>query len=816
MKLRFIRVGRAGLLLAWVCVFVVACGHREGKFETMGRIAPVAFTEVRLADDFWSPRIEVNRTVSIPSAFYQCEINGRFDNFALAGGLIRGEHKGDFPFDDTDPYKIIEGASYSLAVTYDPKLDAYLDSVIGLIAAAQEDDGYLTTCVTNKSERLSRWWGKERWEKLNSHELYNSGHLYEAAVAHYQATGKRSLLDVAIRNADLVCQVFGPDEGQKHVPSGHPIIEMALAKLYEVTGDDKYLAQARYFVEETGRGTDGHRLNAYSQDHKPILRQEEIVGHAVRAGYLYSGVVDVATLTRDTAYLNAASRIWNNMAGRKLYITGGIGSRGQGEGFGPDYELHNHNAYCETCASIANVYWNQRMFQATGEAKYADLLERALYNGVISGVSLSGDRFFYDNVLASDGHEERQEWFGCACCPGNITRFMASVPKYMYATQGDRLFVNLYAASHSRIDMQGGKVEIEQATNYPWEGVVRFVVNPESETSFALRLRVPGWATDTPVPGSTLYSFASPLKKSYTVAVNGRELSPREEDGYINISRRWKAGDEVVLSLPIETRYIKAHPLAAANEGLMAIQRGPIVYCIEGTDQHDSHVFNKYISEDQTLTHSFEPLKLNGIVELQGAAKEVSLLSGEETAEKDVAIKAIPYSTWNNRGRAEMTVWIPSSAEAARPQPQPTIASRAVVVLADETSTDVVTGVNDQWEPRNSADISHPYLALWRRDGGRPYVVEYRFDRPETVSTMQVYWAEFDHYDGDYKLPSGWKLQYKTGGASWRDVETKNGYECVKDRYNTVGFTPVTTTGLRLLVQLQEGLSGGVLESHIH
>ena len=339
-------------------------------------IQEVPFTEVHIDDQFWSPRIETNRTVSIPSAFKECEKNGRFDNFALAAGMIKGEHQGDFSFDDTDPYKVIEGASYSLAVKYDPKLDHYLDSVITIIAAAQEPDGYLTTCVTNKCTRLSGWWGSSRWEKINSHELYNSGHLYEAAVAHYRATGKRTLLDVAIKNADLVCQVFGPNEGQKHVPSGHPIIEMALAKLYKVTGDEKYLNMAKYFVEETGRGTDGHKLNAYSQDHKPILQQDEVVGHAVRAGYLYSGVADVAALTHDTAYFQALTRLWNNLVGKKLYITGSMGSRPQGEGFGPNYELNNHTNYCETCASIANVYWNYRMFLATGEAKYMDVLER--------------------------------------------------------------------------------------------------------------------------------------------------------------------------------------------------------------------------------------------------------------------------------------------------------------------------------------------------------------------------------------------------------------------------------------------------------
>jgi DUF1680 family protein len=806
------RLGKEVSTFTACLLLFAAC--QQGKQEPVltDNIRPVAFTQVHLTDQFWSPRIEINRTVSIPSAFYQCEINGRFDNFALAGGLIQGEHQGDFPFDDTDPYKIIEGASYSLAATYDARLDAYLDSVIGLIAAAQEPDGYLTTCVTNRSERLARWWGKERWEKLNSHELYNSGHLYEAAVAHYEATGKRSLLDVAIRNADLVCQVFGPDEGQKHVPSGHPIIEMALAKLYQVTGDEKYLAEARYFVEETGRGTDGHRLNAYSQDHKPVLEQDEIVGHAVRAAYLYSGVVDVATLMHDTAYFHAVGRIWDNMANKKLYLTGGIGSRSQGEGFGPDYELHNHNAYCETCASIANVYWNQRMFQATGEAKYADLVERALYNGVISGVSLSGDRFFYDNPLASSGHDERQAWFGCACCPGNITRFMASVPKYMYATQERSLFVNLYASSHSDIQVGGESVELIQDTQYPWEGQVCILVNPEKPTAFTLRLRIPGWATDTPVPGSDLYSFASKLKTSYTVAVNGKEVRPKTHNGYLLINRSWQAGDEVVLSLPMEARYIQAHPSVAADEGLHAIQRGPVVYCLEGVDQEDQHVFNKYVPDTEALTYSFEPLKLNGIVELSGTGKEVHT-SGGGLAEREVSLKAIPYATWNNRGKAEMAVWIPASAEAARPLPGATIASRAQVFVLEGGQAERVFGVTDQWEPKRSADLSRPYLALW---GGSENVqiIEYRFAQPETVQGLQVYWAEFEHYDGDYRLPAGWKVQYGSGNA-WKDVEASGAYECARDCYNSVNFAPVKTSGLRLVVQLQEGSSGGILESKI-
>ena len=463
-----------GITLVGTASFASGHAHKSVP-RTTAPIVEVPFTAVHLNDIFWSPRIEINRTVSIPSAFRECEKNGRFDNFAIAAGLMKGEHRGDFSFDDTDPYKVIEGASYSLAVHYDARLDHYLDSVIHLIAAAQEPDGYLTTCVTNKCKRLSGWWGSRRWEKINSHELYNSGHMIESAVAHYKATGKRTFLNVAIKNADLICNTFGPGEGQIHRPSGHPIVEMALCKLYKVTGSRRYLDMARYFVEETGRGTDGHRLSEYSQDHKPILRQQEIVGHAVRAGYLYSGVADVAALTGDTAYFHALERLWNNMAGKKLFITGGMGSRAQGEGFGPDYELNNMTAYQETCASIANVFWNYRMFLATGEGKYVDVYERALYNGVLSGVSLSGDKFFYDNPLESMGQHERQHWFGCACCPGNVTRFVASVPQYQYAVRGSDIYVNLYIQGTA--DVNG--VRLAQQTRYPWDGDITVTVDPK-------------------------------------------------------------------------------------------------------------------------------------------------------------------------------------------------------------------------------------------------------------------------------------------------------------------------------------------------
>ena len=783
------------------------------------KIREVPFTNIHFNDIFWAPRIEINRTVSIPSAFNQCEINGRFDNFAIAGGLTEGEHRGDFSFDDTDPYKVIEGASYSLAARYDPGLDQYLDSVIQIIASAQEADGYLTTCVTNKVERLSGWWGSSRWEKINSHELYNSGHMYESAVAHYLATGKRTFLDVAIKNADLISEVFGPGEGQKHVPSGHSIVEMALAKLYKVTGEKKYLDLARYFIEETGRGTDGHKLNAYSQDHMPILQQEEIVGHAVRAGYLYSGVADVASLTNDREYLRALCRIWDNMAGKKLYITGGIGSRSQGEGFGPGYELHNHNAYCETCASIANVYWNYRMFLATGDAKYVDVLERALYNGVISGVSLVGDSFFYDNPLESMGQHSRQAWFGCACCPGNITRFMASVPGYMYAVQGKDIYVNLYVQGTAKVETPAGEIILEQVTKHPWEGKIKLIVNPSVNTEFTLKLRIPGWAQDAPVP-TDLYSFVNG-KGEYAVTMNGKKVTGKPKNGYVNIERTWSRGDLVEIEFPMEARQIRAHEAVADDRGKLAIQRGPVVYCIEGQDQHDHTVFNKYIPENTLFTTRYDDQLLNGVTVLTGSAMQV----GPDGTEEKVPFTAIPYATWNNRGADEMAVWIPQAAEYARPVPEPTIASRAFAATAgrrsDQGGLSTQTGAleelsvrefgfNDQWDPVNSADRSKPYFYWWLRYGSEESV-GYVFEKPEKVGSVEVYWLDFDHYDGNYRVPESWKLYYEKDNR-WYPVEALTEYTVAKDRYNILEFNPLITRALKLSVKLQEGASGGIIE----
>ena len=799
---------KRALLLIGVASMTLTMSAAQ-KQQPIAPIQEVSFTQVHLNDGFWSPRIEINRTVSIPSAFHECEVNGRFDNFALAAGLIKGEHKGDFSFDDTDPYKVIEGASYSLAVHYDAKLDHYLDSVINIIAKAQEPDGYLTTCVTNKCTRLSGWWGTHKWEKINSHELYNSGHLIESAVAHYRATGKKTFLNVAIKNADLVCKTFGPNEGQIHRPGGHPIIEMALCKLYKVTGNKKYLEGAKYFVDETGRCTDGHRPSEYSQDHMPILQQQEIVGHAVRAGYLYSGVADVAALTGDKAYFEALKRIWENMSSKKLFITGGIGSRPQGEGFGPNYELFNHTAYCETCAAIANVYWNYRMFLATGESKYIDVCERALYNNVLSGVSLSGDKFFYDNVLESDGEHERQKWFGCACCPGNITRFVASVPGYMYAQQGRDIYVNLYAQGKAKI----GKVELEQTTNYPWDGNIRIKV-AKGAGKFAIKLRIPSWLKTSPT-NNTLYYY-NDAAPAFAITVNGKQVAADAGD-YATVQRNWKKGDVIEINFPMNVRRIVANDNAEDDRGKVALERGPIVFCLEGADQADGKVFNKYILNSANISAQYDANLLNGVVTLSGDAKELQ----QDGTIKDVKFRAIPYSTWNNRGAQQMEIWVANTPAKAVATLAETIASKAQTfsnrgpIQNDAPETAPVDswagGVNDQWEPKRSSDISKPYHYWWLKQGSTE-AISYQFDKEYEVSNVQVYWLEFDHYDGDFRTPESWALYYKDANGEWQEVENHSPYTVQKDCYNSVDFKPVRTTGLKILAKLRKGVSGGVLE----
>jgi uncharacterized protein len=787
--------------------------HSPAQQQRDYPVKPVPFTAVHFNDVFWAPRIEVNRTVTIPFAFEKCEETGRVNNFLQAATVLRGETLKEkklpgYPFDDTDIYKVIEGASYTLSVHPDPKLEAYIDSLIEKIAAAQEKDGYLYPARTIDPANPHRWAGTKRWEleKVDSHELYDLGHLYEAAIAHYQATGKRTLLDIALRTAELLDRTFGP--GKAAIWPGHQITEMGLAKLYRATGDSRYLNLAKFMLDVRGPDGDKGAGREYNQSHRKVTEQTEAVGHAVRATYMYSGMADVAALTGDSSYVNAIDKIWENVINKKLYITGGIGATGRGEAFGADYELPNMTAYNETCAAIGNDYWNYRLFLLHADAKYIDVMERTLYNGLISGVSLDGKSFFYPNPLESAGQHKRQPWFGVACCPGNITRFIASVPGYVYAHQGDELYVNLFVGSAAEIEMDDGRtVKIKQETRYPWEGTVKMSVEPDKSGPFTIHVRIPGWARNEAVPGD-LYSFIDKVTDPVVLKVNGKTVPIKLKNGYAELNRNWKKSDLLELVMPMPVRRVTANKQVGADSGRTALQRGPIVYCAEWPDNPNSHVRNLVLAESAKLTAEFKPDLLNGVTVIKGKAKGLSFDAQGKVIGSEQDFMAIPYYAWANRGSGEMLVWIPDNDASARPQPFPTIATTSKVTVSGQNRRLNPRKINDGEEPASSSDPAS-YFDWWPVKGANQWV-EYEFAKPATVTEVEVYWFD-DTGSGEVRVPQSWRVLYRDG-QEWKPVENAGAYGVEKDRYNRVSFKPVTTSALRVEVTMQPNWSAGLQE----
>ncbi len=639
-------------------------------------IRPVPFTQVELTDTFWAPRLETNRAVSIPYAFRMNEETGRVDNFRKAARLMTGPYKGR-RFNDSDVYKSMEAAAYTLRLRPDPALEKSMDDLIALIAQAQEPDGYLYTTRTNDPAHPAPGAGPERWSNLRvSHELYNVGHMYEAAVAHFQATGKRTFLAIAEKNAALLLRTFGAGPGQRRGFPGHQEIEIGLAKLYRVTGNRAYLDLAKFFLDERGHYFGGGRhapgdpfavydSDEYMQNHKPVLEQDEAVGHAVRAMYMYSGMADVAALGGFPAYAAAIDRLWLDVAGKKQYLTGGVGARGGSEAFGDPYELPNAEAYTETCAAIGNALWNYRLFLLHGESKYMDVFERVLYNGLLSGVSLSGDRFFYQNPLESGGGYARSPWFEVACCPPNLTRFLPSLPGYVYATKDDVVFVNLFIAGSGKIPLPGRPVVLTQATLYPWDGAVRLTVAAEKPVAFELAIRIPGWARNEAMP-TGLYRFLDVSEEKPVLTVNGSAVALDVRDGYARINRTWKAGDVVGLTLPMPVRRVVAHDAVADDRGRVALERGPVLFCAEGVD-NDNRVFELVLPDAAALGFEFRRDMLNAVVAITGSAVAVSKDGAGKTVETPRRFLAVPYYAWANRGPGQMLVWLPRTAAAVRP-----------------------------------------------------------------------------------------------------------------------------------------------------
>ncbi|MGM9699282.1 MAG: glycoside hydrolase family 127 protein [Prevotella sp.] len=776
-------------------------------------ITPVPFTKVKVTDSFWGQRLKASRDVTIPLAFSKCEETGRYTNFEKAANPSDSYEVKGYSFDDTDVYKTIEGASYSLQTYPDKKLVQYIDSVLNIVAKAQEKDGYLYTSRTMNPKHPHEWAGDTRWSKVEdlSHEFYNLGHMVEGAVAHFQATGSKKFLDIACRYADCVCREIGTNPGQVCVVPGHQIAEMALCKLYVLTGEKRYLDQAKFFLDYRGKTT---IKTEYSQSHKPVVEQDEAVGHAVRAAYMYAGMADVAALTGDKSYINAIDNIWNNIVEKKLYITGGIGATNNGEAFGANYELPNMSAYCETCAAIGNVYVNYRLFLLHGESKYYDVLERSLYNGLISGVSLDGGAFFYPNPLESMGQHQRQPWFGCACCPSNIARFIPSLPGYVYAVNNRNVYVNLFMSNTSQLNVAGKGVTLEQSTQYPWDGDIAIKVAANKAGQWAMKVRIPGWVRNEVVP-SNLYEFTDNVRPHYNITVNGNAVDGKlTEDGYFTIDRKWKKGDVVRVHFDMDPRTVRANNNVEADRGYVAIERGPIVYCAEWPD-NDFDIMGALVNQSPKMTVEDGTLHAKHAKEADYFIKviktDAQLLSFDKQGRlnaKDVKLSLIPYYAWCHRGSGKMRVWLSQDLSSSRPEKPATLASQSKVTASTPAAS--LSSINDRLVPKDGTDRSMPYYHWWPKQGVTEWIA-YEFPVASTVQSSTVYWYD-DGPWGGCRVPKAWRIYYKTPNGEWLPVAGADKYPTTKGSACTVNFEPVTTTAVKMEIDLPSDNSAGLFE----
>lgn len=640
-------------------VFLLASGFVLAQ-NSLQKIYPVSYAGVTITDAFWKPKMETVATATIDACVnYTQNKTGRIRNFEKAA-KHSGKHEGIY-YDDSDVYKAIEAIAYALKNHPDASLEKNTDEWIDKIAAAQLPDGYLNTYYELTDIN-------KRWTDMEKHEDYCAGHLIEAGIAYYNTTGKDKLLNTAIRFADHIDSVFRKQN--RPWVSGHQEIELALMKLYHHTKNKKYLELSDWFLAQRGRGNgkgviwDQWKDPDYCQDGLPVKDQRKITGHAVRAMYLYTGAADVAAVTNDAGYITAMDSIWHDVVFRHMYITGGIGAQGKNEGFGHPYDLPNESAYCETCASVGMVFWNQRMNMLSGNAQYIDVLERSLYNGALDGLSLSGDRFFYGNPLASNGGYGRSEWFGTACCPSNIARLVSSVGNYIYGSSANAVWVNLFIGSNTVVQQGKNKIALAMETGYPWKGNIKLTVSPAKKSLFELRLRVPGWLT-TPVPGN-LYHYAEQQNNQPTLMVNGEKADYTIDNGYAVIKRNWKKGDIVTMGLPMKVRKIAGNPQIKQNTNRVALQYGPLIYCIEG-EKNILQSGNIMLPENTTFETAYEPSLLGGVNVIRFDAPVIKVANdGLSVSTSKQTITAIPYFTWNNRGTNDMQVWLPVRIQKIR------------------------------------------------------------------------------------------------------------------------------------------------------
>ncbi len=755
---------------------------------THAKLVPVKFTDVKIADAFWAPKIEVNRTKSIPHVLEECEKTGRINNFAYIAKESKEPFRGHV-FHDSDVVKVLEGMAYSLANHADKELEARLEQIIGWMAKGQLPDGYMNSYFIATDI-------KKRWTDMHgAHELYCAGHMFEAAVAHYEATGRKTFLDVACKYADHIDSVFGPNK--RHEIDGHPESELALIKLWRATGEERYLKLAQFIIEEHGQEKTHKLYGTYCQDHKPIREQDEAVGHCVRAMYFYSGVTDLAMITGDQSYVAALEKLWQDIVTRKMCITGSIGVQGHGEGFAKPYLLPNYEAYCETCAAIGMVFWNHRMMLLKGEGRFADIVERNLYNGVMSAVSLDGMKCFYVNPLASRGNQHRSPWHGCSCCPTNMVRFLPALGQYVYAASaaGDAVYVAQYVAGSGVVALKDGKVKLTQKTRYPWDGGVQIGVEPQGAADFAVCVRIPGWC------------------EGATVKFNGQPIEAKAETGFVAMRRTWKAGDVVELDMPMPIRQVAAAPEVAEDVGRLAIQRGPVVYCLESCDNATTAVGQIAIPKGAKLEAKFKPDLLCGVVVIEGpgAFHAYSLSDAGVIAQStsEAQVTAIPYFAWDNREPGVMAVWVPTELSPALKPDERNLGFFAKASASHQWQQDHILALKDGVLPKSSGDLSVPRFTWWDHKGTTEWVA-YDFDRPVPMSKAEVYWFD-DSGRGGCRVPKSWKLLFRDGN-DWKPVEAEGAYGVEKDKLNAVAFKPVTTKAIRLEVELQPNFSGGLLE----
>lgn len=784
------RIGFRLAFMAWSLAMLPLLGLAHDS-PLQQPLTAVPFSAVNIEDAFWSPRIKVNREVTLEANLHQCEITHRIRNFAVAAGLEPGKHEGA-RYNDSDVYKVLEGAAYSLKQWRDPKLEERIDRIIDLIAAAQQPDGYINTYFTLVKPN-------DRWKDLaHGHEMYCGGHLIEAAIAYHQATGKRKLLDVAIRFADHIDSVFGPRKRPE--PCGHQEIELALVKLHHATGEKRYLHLAKFFLDTRGDASTGRKLfGEYAQDHMPVRQMREVVGHAVRAMYMYCAMADVAGAVQDAELMHAIKAIWHDVVDRKMYLTGGIGPSASNEGFTVPFDLPNDTAYAETCAAIGMALWNHRMFLMTGEGRYVDILEREVYNGMLSGVSLSGDRFFYVNPLASKGAHHRVPWFDCSCCPTNIVRYLPGMGERVYAVKGNAIWTLLYMGNEAALTLPSGTVKIKQTTRYPWDGDITITLHPEKDAMpFDLYLRLPGWLT---LPAT----------------ISGPDGMTRSqvEKGYVRLHHAWKPGDQVRLHLPMPIVRVHADPRVKANEGRVALMRGPMVYCLEGADHPSGKVRNILLPREMPLLASFDAEMLQGVVKITGQTLAVTTSNTGSHQIQPVPLTAIPYAYWDNRTPGEMVVWLPEKAALAEASSDTGTMSRGVLFQASHCyQGDTLAGLNETNAPAHSNDHDMTRMTWWDRRGSKEWL-SWKLPEEQEVSQVRVYWFD-DTGRGQCRLPARWSLSYKEGDA-WKPVTLApdSQFEIARDRYCVVRFVAVKAREFRLDVELQTGFSGGVLRCHV-